>query len=154
MKKIIYTLCIMLTFALNVMAQSGEEKNSRRFNHKEFRERSEAYITKQVGFTQEDAKVFFSLYNEMKGKQWEIQKEIIHLKKKDLGSNATEKEYNDIILEIKRLNVELAKVEEYYYKRMCKSIPASKIYAAMKIEDDFHRHMLSKFNDTKGRKRP
>ena len=154
MRRFIYTLCLVLTTSLYTMAQNQENKGDGRFSREDFRARTEAYITKQVGFTPEDAKEFFALYNEMKSKQWEIQKKIFKLKKDNPSNNATEKEYSAIILEIKRLNVEMAEVEESYYKRICKSVPASKVYAAMKMEDDFHRLMLSKFNNSKPPKRP
>ena len=154
MKKIVYTLCFMLSTTLCAMAQPGERKGNGRFGHEEFRARTEAFITQKVGFSPEDAKAFFALYNEMKSKQWEIQKKIFKLKKDAPSANATEKEYSDIILEIKRLNVEMAEVEEEYYKRMCKAVASSKVYAAMKMEDDFHRQMLSKFNDSRNHKPP
>lgn len=154
MKRIIYTLCLVFATYLTTMAQPGTPKDNSKFSHEEFRARTEAFIAKKVGFTHEDAKVFFALYNEMKSKQWEIQKKIFKLKKDAPSANATEKEYSDIILEIKRLNVEMAEVEEEYYKRMCKSVASSKVYAAMKMEDDFHRQMLSKFNDSRNHKPP
>lgn len=146
MKKIVYTLCFMLSTTLCAMAQPGERKGNGRFGHEEFRARTEAFITQKVGFSPEDAKAFFALYNEMKSKQWEIQKKIFQLKRNEPDSNATKEKFTSVILEIKSLNVEMAQLEEEYYKRMCKAVPADKVYAAMKLEDDFHRQMLSKFN--------
>ena len=133
---------LMLMAALTyVQAQPRGEK----FKPEEFRAKLEGYITKEVGLTSSEAKAFFPLFHEMKEKQRDLLDKIFQLKRNSLASNATDKEYATAIQKIKRLEVEKAEVEEQYYKKMCKTIPARKVFLVMKAEDKFHRKMFDKF---------
>lgn len=135
---------LMLMAALTyVQAQPRGEK----FKPEEFRAKLEGYITKEVGLTSSEAKAFFPLFHEMKEKQRDLLDKIFQLKRNSPASNATDKEYATAIQKIKRLEVEKAEVEEQYYKKMCKTIPARKLYLAMKAEDRFHRKMINRFMD-------
>ena len=67
-------------------------------------------------------------------------------------SNAADKEYYNLICEINKLKIELAEVEDTYYRKMCKTIPAKKVHEAMKAEDRFHRRMLRNFSNRTAKK--
>lgn len=139
--------CLILT-SLSASAQMHKEK---RMSPKEFRAKTEAFIGEKAGFTTKEAQKFFPIYHEMKGKQWKLMMEKGKLKQQKPGFASTDKEYATIINKIKDLNVEIAQIEETYYKRMCKAVPAKKVFMAMQAEDDFHRQALSRFNHDRRR---
>jgi hypothetical protein len=123
----------------------------KRMSPKEFRAKTEAFIGEKAGFTTEEAQKFFPIYHEMKGEQWKLMMEKGKLKQQKPGFASTDKEYATIINKIKDLNVEIAQIEETYYKRMCKAVPAKKVFMAIQAEDDFHRQALSRFNHDRRR---
>ena len=139
--------CLILT-SLSASAQMHKDK---RMSPKEFRAKTEAFIGEKAGFMTEEAQKFFPIYHEMKGKQWKLMMEKGKLKQQKPGFASTDKEYATIINKIKDLNVEIAQIEETYYKRMCKAVPAKKVFMAMQAEDDFHRQALSRFNHDRRR---
>ncbi len=139
-------LALALMLSTSVMAQP---RGGKRFNPDKFRTDMEAFISEKAGLTQEDAMKFFPLFHEMKAKQHKLSKQIFELKAKRPAHGTSDKEYVRIISEIKSLNRQMAEVEETYYKRMCKTISARKVYESMLAEDEFHRYTLSKFNRDK-----
>ena len=141
-------LACLLMASLSASAQMHKEK---RISPEEFRAKTEAFIGSKAGFTAEEAQKFFPIYHEMKGKQWKIMQEVGKLKQQKPGFTSTDKEYAAIVSEIKDLNVQIAQIEETYYKRMCKAVPAQKVFMAMQAEDDFHRQALSRFNHDRRR---
>ena len=140
-------LACLLLASLSASAQMHKEK---RISPEEFRAKTEAFIGSKAGFTAEEAQKFFPIYHEMKEKQWKLMQEMGKLKQQKPGFTSTDKEYAAIVNKIKSLGVEIAQLEETYYKRMCKTIPAQKVFKAMKAEDKFHRQALSRFNHDRG----
>lgn len=145
-----YTLFLGLVMAsLSIAAQP--QQRDKRMSPEEFRAKTEAFIGEKAGFTSEEAQKFFPIYHEMKGKQWKLMQEMGKLKQQKLGFTSTDKEYATIVNKIKSLGVEIAQIEEAYYKRMCKTVPAKKVFMAMQAEDKFHRQALSRFNHDRRR---
>ncbi len=142
---------VLIVSSLCISAQPQQRDREKRMSPEEFRARTEAFIGEKAGFTPEEAQKFFPLYHEMKGKQWELMKEMGKLKQQKPGSGLTDKECASIVNKIKDLNVEIAQIEETYYKRMCKTISPQKVFMAMLAEDKFHRQALSRFNHNRMR---
>ena len=115
------------------------------FNKQEFRQRMQGFITKEASLTEEEAKAFFPIYNEYKDKQRQIHMSINKLKKNTPNSN-DEKAYEKCLMEIARLNAEVAGLDSVYYKKICKAISAQKFYKILNIEDRMHRRMLQNYN--------
>lgn len=139
MKKIILTLLLLLaSCSLSLIAQPRPGK----FNPEMYKAKLESYISGEAGFTVEDAKAFFPIYHEMKDKQRQLQRRIHWLKKNPPAPDADEKESALSIQKITDLNVEMAKLEVNYYKKMCSVVSPRKVYLAMQAEDRFHRKML------------
>ena len=120
-------------------AQPQGPKGDRHFDPQKFQQMVEQSLTKAANLTQEEAKVFFPLYNEMRSKQREMGKQI-HQLKKDCKGDA--QGCASTILRIKKLQVEMAVVGQNYYQRMLKVIPPEKVFKVMEAEDDFHRRMV------------
>ena len=136
MKRNIFLLMLMF---MPLLTWAQPQGGDRPFDPVKFQQMVEESLTKAACFTPEEAKAFFPLYNEMRAKQRDLGTQIHNLKKNVKGdANA----YNETILKIKCLLVQSAQIEESYYKRMLKVVPAEKVFKVMMAEDDFHRRMV------------
>jgi hypothetical protein len=148
MKKATLLLLFLITSALSFAQNKGDVTMSggaTGFNKQEFRQRMQGFITKEASLTEEEAKAFFPIYNEYKDKQRQIHMSINKLKKNTPNSN-DEKAYEKCLMEIARLNAEVAGLDSVYYKKICKAISAEKFYKILNIEDRMHRRMLQNYN--------
>jgi len=141
-------LMLAMTFMMS-LGTWAQGQHGGKFDPEEFRARLEGFISHEAGFTEQEAQKFFPIYHEMKGKQMKLQQEMFKLKKNCPDKKLTDKECLNAIQKIKNMNVEIAQIEENYYKKMCKAIGPRKVYLAMLAEDDFHRKMLGWFNKGK-----
>ena len=142
MKRVLTSLALVLFLSLSLQAQNNKWP---RFNPEEFKANMEAYIAQKAGLSQSESEKVFPIFHEMKAKQRELlQKE--NKLKRSIGFNESEKTYQNAIIKILDLHEEAADIEETYYKRMCKVIPAKKVYAIMYADDSFHREMLQRFS--------
>jgi hypothetical protein len=128
------------------MAQQQERW---KFNPEEFRAKLEEFITKKAEFTSAEAQTFFPIFHQMKEEQRNLQKEIFTLKRIPKDANPSEKDYTNKIQRICELNTKMAEVQESYYKKLYKAVPAQKVYKAMLAEDIYHRMMLRQFDQRK-----
>ena len=142
MKRIFILIIIQLCTNLCTMAQQERWK----FNPEEFRAKLEEFITKKAEFTSAEAQTFFPIFHQMKEEQRNLQKEIFTLKRIPKDAKPSEKEYTNKIQRICELNVKMAQIQENYYKKLYKAVPAEKVYKAMLAEDIYHRMMLSQFD--------
>jgi len=142
MKRIFILIIIQLCTNLCTMAQQERWK----FNPEEFRAKLEEFITKKAEFTSAEAQTFFPIFHQMKEEQRNLQKEIFTLKRIPKDAKPSEKEYTNKIQRICELNVKMAQIQENYYKKLYKAVPAEKVYKAMLAEDIYHRMMLRQFD--------
>ncbi len=140
--------CAILIMMAALTGASAQPQGGR-FNPEEFRAHLEGFISREAGLTASEGKAFFPLFHEMKEKQHKMQDEIFRLKRNGPDDNASDKDFATAVQRIKSLEVEKAELEAQYYKKMCKAIPARKVYRAMKAEDKFHRVMLDNFRKPK-----
>ncbi len=154
MKKL-FILFAILTLSMGSFAQSNEKKDNRpprqRISKEDFRKRVQQHIAKDAELTEEESKVFFPIYNEYKDKQMAIHAQIRTLKK-ETKQSASEEECKDNILEIAKLNNEMAELDIQYYKKLCKAISAKKFYKVLSLEDQMHRNILRNYNRRDNRK--
>ena len=66
--------------------------------------------------------------------------------KKNAPASGDEKAYEKCLMDIARLNTEMAELDSVYYKKICKAISAEKFYKILNIEDRMHRRMLQNYN--------
>ena len=139
-RSIIILICTAMSVSF-ALAQQGRGK----FNPQEFKAKLESYITREAGFTQNEAQAFYPIYFEMKGKQRGLQRKIFQLKQNAATANTSDNDYAATIQKIKDLGVETAQLEVTYYKKLCQVVSPQKVYKAMCAEDKFHRQMLEGF---------
>lgn len=149
MKKGICILSYYLFFSFSLMAQPHRGK----FNPEEFQAKLESFVTQEASFTQSEAKCFYPIYFEMKGKQRQLQRKIFLLKKNAPAADANDNDFAITIQKIKDLGVEMAQLEVRYYKKLCKVVSPAKVYQAMCAEDKFHRMMLEDFEHKRNHKK-
>lgn len=143
MKKSLLFILFLLCTTLTVQAQPERGK----FNPEEFRAKLEEFITRKADFTNTEAQTFFPIFHKMKEEQRTLQTEMFKLKRnKSEENNLSEKDYANKIQRICELNTKMAEIQESYYKKMYKAVPAQKVYKAMLAEDAFHRMMLRQFD--------
>ncbi len=145
MKKYIVLLVFSVMALMPAMAQQPREDAHRQFNPEEFKSRLESYIRERVGLSQAEGDKLLPIYFEMKEKQLGINHAIMRLKRNAAPQNGCCPNYCEIVTQISNLNVELAKIEQTYYPKMCKVVDAKKVFDLMLAEDAFHREMLRKF---------
>ena len=127
------------------MAAEETQDQRPRFNPAEFVARMESFITQRACFTKEEAERFYPIFHEMKGKQRELNRKAQWLKRKG-PQEASDKAYAETIAKITALEIRVAELSESYYKKMCKEVPAQKVWKAMQADDDFTRDMLNEFH--------
>lgn len=143
MKKSLLFILFLLCTTLTVQAQPERGK----FNPEEFRAKLEEFITRKADFTNTEAQTFFPIFHKMKEEQRTLQTEMFKLKRnRSEENNLSEKDYANKIQRICELNIKMAEIQESYYKKMYKAVPAQKVYKAMLAEDAFHRMMLRQFD--------
>ena len=139
-RNILIVFALMLSASMFAQPQVGDEKGRHHFDPQRFQQYMEASLTREAGLTQEEAKAFFPIYNEMRQKQRVVGDEIRKMKKLNPGSSA--KDYQSTILRIKEKQVKMAEMEVEYYQRMCNAIAPEKVFRVIQAEDKFHRQMV------------
>lgn len=154
MRKITFIIMLMIvslvTFAQN-NENRGKNEHRPRFNHEEYRQRVQDFITKEAELTEGEAKAFFPIFNEYKDKQRKIHFSI-HKLKKSSPTPDNEEAHEELLMEIAQLNAELAGLDSTYYKKICKAISAKKFYKILNIEDRMNRRILENYNRGRGQK--
>ena len=138
-------LLLCFSFMLFTVCLAQEQ----RFSPEKFEADLAAYITKQAKFTEAEAAKFFPLLREMHQKQ-----RCLYKKMRDRGKEkpATEEGCAAAIRERDKLDIELRQLEQAYHKKMMQLLPASKVYDAIKAENQFHRKMMKGWQQPKGRR--
>ena len=133
-------LTIMALIVVTVAA-SAQKHERRPFDPQKFEQKLEAYVIQQVGFSQEEEKVFLPIFREMRQKQIKIMQNH-HPKDKP----KTEKEWETTLRERDNNEVQLKKIQQTYHNRMLKVVPASKVAKAIRAEDEFHREAFKQIH--------
>jgi len=143
MKRLFIIIALSMLATLTTMADDHKQQ---RFNPEEFRVKLETFIAQKAELCPTECEKVFPIYREMKEKQRSLKQKEMQLKRPE-KKYENEKDYQQALVDIAQLHVEAAKIEETYYKKMCKVIPAHKVYAITLAEDAFHRDVLRKFNN-------
>ena len=96
------------------------------FSPQDFVKHLESFIVREACLTPAEATAFFPIFHELHDKQRGINWQIRELKKRSLPAHSTDKDYYNLIKEINKLKIESAELEDVYYKKMCKAVPARK----------------------------
>lgn len=118
--------------------QQGNQQQ-RKFDPQEFTKRMEDYIAMKAGLTKEESEKFFPIYREYKQKQRDLTFKQQRLQRE---KPANDNEYNKVVTQIANLSVQIAKLDQTYFPKMCAVISAKKVYIVLQAENDFHRELI------------
>jgi len=134
-------------FAQHDDRRKTEGDDKRKAEFEQFKEKRVAFITQAVGFTTEEASAFWSLYNELQNKKFELnqqqRKAVYEFTKieKD-GKKHTESEYKNMVSVLSQFKIDDAKLDEDYIAKFSKIISYEKIFRYQQAELQFARQML------------
>lgn len=101
-----------------------------------------AFITERLGLTPDEAEKFWPVYREFSLKRQELRKQFKE-QRKNPDPNKTieqnEKDALDLGLKLKQQELDL---EKEYSGKLLKAVPAQKVMALRKAEDDFRRLLI------------
>lgn len=122
-----------------------------KFDPEEFTKRMEGYIAIKAGLTKEESEKFFPIYREFKAKQRDLTFKQQRLQRE---KPAKDSDYDNVITQIAKLSVQIAQLEQTYFPKMCRVVPAKKVHAVLQAESDFHRDMIRQPMQMGGIQRP
>ncbi|HPX98408.1 MAG TPA: hypothetical protein PK938_00825 [Bacteroidaceae bacterium] len=109
------------------------------FSPAEYSRQQKEFFIKNAGLTQEEADVFFPIYNELQQKKRELNREIRRLSRQDGQSEQQCLNAIDTIADVK---IRIAELEKTYLERFKKVLPASKILKVQNAEEQFNSQIL------------
>ena len=126
-----FTIMLLLLSQMVGLAQKRP-----RFNPEHFESELQQFITTEACLTAQEAATFFPVYKEMRKKQRSLfikgdQYRHVDYRDNELCAKAI-RELDDIDLEIKTL-------QQTYYRKFLKLLPAGKVLKRRRAEEKFHR---------------
>ena len=140
--------CVVLLCPFFTYAQQRTDANNRRAEFENFKARREAYITKEVNLTAEEATVFWPICNELMEKKYELNRN----NRRDMraiytairnGEKVSDADYNQIITINAEIKIKEAELDKEYLIRLRKVLPAEKVFKYQRAEQRFAREMIN-----------
>ncbi|MDR2622824.1 MAG: hypothetical protein LBC48_09685 [Dysgonamonadaceae bacterium] len=145
MQKKIVLLLLFSFLGLNFHLFAQDSKKKAEFES--FKKRRIVFISQTMNLTDDEAKVFWPLCNELQEKKFFVNqhvrksiREFVTTKKE--GKHHSEEEYLALIKQIADAKVQEAELEREYIIKFTELIPAEKIYLYQEAERQFAREML------------
>ena len=145
-KKLIFLLFFgLINTNLFLFAQRDER---RRAEFEEFKEKRNAFITKEMALTASEAKAFWPLDEELQIKKFELNRQYRRALFEFRGSEGdrkkrTETEYKDIVNLYARFKIDETKLDREYIEKFAKVISYEKIFKYQQAEQQLARQMLN-----------
>ncbi|MDR2085591.1 MAG: hypothetical protein LBP72_00270 [Dysgonamonadaceae bacterium] len=144
-KKFVSILLGLISVHFLLFSQPNDEK--RKAGFEKFKAQREAFITKAMDLTDDEANLFWPLCNELQAKKFNLNKALraeirkLHQAKKE-GKNPDESDYRKIIELRTSIKVKEAQLEEEYAAKFLKIIPAEKVFLYQDAEWRFANEMF------------
>ncbi|TGX83326.1 hypothetical protein E5358_03460 [Palleniella muris] len=117
--------------------------NCQKFDKESYRKEHRQFVTREAKLTQEEAKKFFVIYDEMRAKERELFKQS-HKQKRHRPT--TESECRKAIIEGDKLDIQRKQLQQKYHLRMLKDLPATKVMEALHQSDKFDKIKFRQMN--------
>ena len=144
MKKKIVWLLLFSFLGLNFHLFAQEDKKKAEFES--FKKRRIAFITEAMSLTDNEAKAFLPLYNDLQEKKFVLnqgvrraRKEFVNAEKE--GKTHSEEEYAALIKLIEDTNVQEVKLDREYIAKFSGVISARKVFLYLQAEHQFAREI-------------
>lgn len=122
--------------------QCPRKKGPHDFNPEKFRNDMMVYVSRAVGFTAKESKLYFSLFFEMKDKQRSIERQKGRALQRAANPNVTERDCQRVLNEIEELNAKSQRIEKQFMDRMRKRFGAKKLVKAIHADREFGRNFF------------
>jgi len=160
MKKKGVLLFLLLGLTSTNIFLFAQHDDKRKAEFEQFKEKRVEFITKAVGFTTDEANVFWPLYNEWQDKKFDLNRQLRKAigeftKSEKAGKTYSESEYKDMVNLITQYKINDANLDEEYITKFSKIISNKKIFLYQQAELQFQRQMLNQRggNDSEGQKK-
>jgi len=120
------------------------------FSPTEYWNQQKAFFTEKAGLTEDEAKAFFPVYNELQQKKRELNREMRRIMREAAGAQATEDQSLKAIDSMAETNIKIAELEKEYLQRFKKILPASKILKVQNAEEQFNSQILKDIQQSRG----
>lgn len=144
--KRLFTMLVALIATISVMAM-----DTPKFDEEAYKAEQHKYILREVRFTQDEAKKFFAIYDEMRAKLRQVFNKMRNERRKKLTSDA---ECRKSIIERDNDGLQLKKIELQYHQKMLKVLPAKKVLDALVAADKFDKKKFEDMNKPKPQPQP
>ena len=141
--KLLFVFNILLLIpALTLSAQNKKTEEQKRQDLERFRSQRVAYFTKEIGLTEDEAKVFWPICNELEEKIFEINRSTRQGLKKirdfqKSGKQVSDADYDQVINLILDSKEKEAAVEKEYVKKLRKVLSPEKVLRYQRAEYKF-----------------
>ena len=133
-----YVAFLLVMFSVTVCFAQPKRPH---FNPERFEKDLEQFVTSKACLLPNEAAKFFPLYRGMRKKQLVIFQE---MKRQHYVDFYDDKACAEAIRNADARDLELKKIQKEYHEKFMKILPASKVFAIIRAEEQFHRQMLKK----------
>jgi len=145
-KWILFLLFGLTNMNVFLFAQRNEQRRQAEFE--ELKEKRAAFFTKVMDLNEDEAKVFWPLYNELQEKKFELNRQLRKSLFEFMGNEKerkkhTEAEYKAMVELFAQFKMKEAKMDEEYIAKFAKVISYEKIFRYQQAEQQFARQMLN-----------
>lgn len=149
MKKLIPILIFVLAITTGISAVAQDNKQEREKARKErwekFRQDKQDFFTRTMELTPEQAQQFFTLYDEMEKKRFEVAREVRREARELMKSeNITDEQYKAAADRAAALAEKEVAIEKEYYKQFCNILTPRQQFLYHRCETEFQKEMINK----------
>ena len=135
----------------NRMQQQQQAPNRiAQFSPTEYWNQQKAFFTEKAGLTEDEAKAFFPVYNDLQQKKRELNREMRRIMREAAGAQATEDQSLKAIDSMAETNIKIAELEKEYLQKFKQILPASKILKVQNAEEQFNSQILKDIQQSRG----
>lgn len=155
MKKIILLSIFFCVSCVSISLFAQQKDDKRKADFEEFKAKRVAFISEAMDLTQDQAKAFWPLCNELQEKKFELNKELRAAwrefsKAKKEGKTLTDEDYRKVIKLSADVKVKEAQLDREYLDKFEEVLPAEKVFLYQRAERQFARQMLDKDHKHRG----
>lgn len=139
MKRLFILLCVLISGMTLSFAYDGYNQH---LSPEEFRIKQKAFITEKAELTDKEADKFFPQYFDLQDKKKDFNDRIWKLMRKGKDEKMTDAQYEELILQIYDLRIEMDNLDKTYYAKFKKILSPKKIFLVQRAESRFYREIL------------
>ncbi|MFA6830880.1 MAG: hypothetical protein WCR36_01205 [Bacteroidaceae bacterium] len=160
MKKYIFKFLLLIMavgLSTNLASQNvnrNKQTNKDLMSRQEFMNKRTAFIIKESGLTQKEAKTFLTVWDELHQRQMKINDDINdRIEKASKDGLENEQEYQNLIKRMSDSKIEKANLDKEYTDKVLEIIPATKLFKVLGAEMAFRRRIFKEYGHEKSRHR-